>query len=149
MRRHWDGQVSSVSRGASAWREGNGGLSNIRRVSLLLEPSLLLLQGSDAIAELVERTGNMAVLRVVAVAIEVEGLGTLALQQRQLDMVGEEEQLVWIRHGGRMIYGFCPVWCPGLLVLGDGVGGWGGKVGPCHCVCCLLWRCPSKDAHKC
>lgn len=47
----------------------------------------------------------MAILRVV---VEVEALGALALEQGELDVVGEEEELVWIGHavsGARILRG--------------------------------------------
>lgn len=37
----------------------------------------------------------MAVLRVI---VEVEALGALALEEGELDVVGEEEELVWVGH---------------------------------------------------
>ena len=41
----------------------------------------------------------MPVVRIVG--LEIKRLGALALEQRQLDVVGEEEELVWVGHGGR------------------------------------------------
>lgn len=95
----------------------------VRGVALLLEPGLVLLQGSDAIAELIERPGDVAILQVTAIVtavVEVQGLGALALQQRQLDVVGEQEELVRIRHGGGRDEVVCRI-----IRGGDASDGWG------------------------
>lgn len=56
---------------------------------------LFLLQGRKTIAELVEGARDVAIL---SIAIEVEALGTLSLKQRELDVVGEEEQVIGVGH---------------------------------------------------
>jgi hypothetical protein len=58
----------------------------------------LRLEGLDAGAQLFEGAGDLAVLRVGG---EIEGDGALALEQRELDVLGEEEELGWVRcrHG--------------------------------------------------
>ena len=57
------------------------------------------LERLDAGTELVERARNLAILRV---GRKIEGNGTLALKERELDVVGEEEELgrVGDGHGG-------------------------------------------------
>lgn len=69
---------------------------NVRFIAGFLQPLLLLLKALEAFAELVERARDVAVLRV---ATQVQGPGTLLLKERQLDVVGEEEERVGIRHG--------------------------------------------------
>jgi hypothetical protein len=68
-------------------------------VAGLIKMVLLLPQGGEAIAELVQGAGDVAIL---GVAVELEALRALALEQRELDVVGQEKQLVRIGHGGRL-----------------------------------------------
>lgn len=101
-----EGRARGLHLAPSRTARGDG--EPIRSVALFLEPSLLLLQGSDAVAELIERPGDVAILGVTTIApviVEVQALGALTLQQRQLDVVGEQEELVRIRHGGRYTWG--------------------------------------------
>jgi hypothetical protein len=59
---------------------------------------LFLLQRGQAVAELVERARDVAILGIASavVTIEVQLLCPFPLEERQLDVVGEEEQLVWV-----------------------------------------------------
>lgn len=69
----------------------------LRFIAGFLEPLLLLLQRLNAFPELVERARYVAFLRVPP---EIQCFSALLLQERQLDVVGEEEQGIGVRHGG-------------------------------------------------
>lgn len=65
----------------------------------LPQARLFLLQSGEAGAKLVERARQVAIL---GVAVEVEALCPLALQQRQLDVVGQQEELARLGHDERL-----------------------------------------------
>jgi hypothetical protein len=70
---------------------------SVRLIAGFFQPQLLLLEGLESFPELIERARDVAVLRVPP---EIQRLCALLLEQRQLDVVGEEEQRVGVRHDG-------------------------------------------------
>lgn len=71
---------------------------DVRRITGVGQSLSLVTETCDAVAELVQRAGDVAILGIV---LEVQTLRTLPLQQRQLDVVGEEEKLARRRHRGQ------------------------------------------------
>jgi hypothetical protein len=95
-------------------------LRNVRRIAGFAQTLLLLAESGQAVAELIKRAGNMAILRV---AFNVETLCALPLEQRELDVVREEKELICARHGWReMDWDGSPSTAAGKIrfVLSDG-----------------------------
>lgn len=76
-------------------REREDGRS-IRFIAGFLQPLVFLLEGLDPLAKLVKRSRDVAILRVPR---QVQRLGPLLLEKRQLDVVGQEQEGVGVRHG--------------------------------------------------
>ena len=70
---------------------------DVRRIASIIQPLLLLLQSREPIPKLIQRPRNMTILRI---AIEVETLSPLALQQRELDVVSQQVELIRVGHDG-------------------------------------------------
>lgn len=68
---------------------------DVRVVAGFAQAHFFLRKSLEPFSELVERTRDMAILRVLG---EVESFGTLSLEQGEFDVVGEQEESVGIGH---------------------------------------------------
>ncbi|TFB04287.1 hypothetical protein CCMA1212_003305 [Trichoderma ghanense] len=92
----WNAELAHESRRlpqasvASALENASKGGRDKRLIAGLLEAGALLVERGDAIPELVEGARDVTAERVV---VGIEGFGALPFEQRQLDVVGEQEEL--------------------------------------------------------